>query len=156
MTLNWGFVVGWVAVAESINLQVTTILMVGAIWYEARVHDCSRESTDVSDCSYSVVYDTIYACQDRKDDVKAGVKSGAVFFGSWVRPILMALSVTFITCLAWAGYMNNQGILLLPVMVYQCYTIIDFLLIRSTILHCICRLHLRILRMVVLHLERRR
>ncbi|KJA18912.1 hypothetical protein HYPSUDRAFT_190415 [Hypholoma sublateritium FD-334 SS-4] len=90
LTLNWGFVVGWVAVAESINLKVVAILMVGAI-------------------CYSVVYDTIYACQDRKDDVKAGVKSAAVFFGSWVRPILMALAVAFISCLAWAGYMNDQG-----------------------------------------------
>jgi hypothetical protein len=36
--------------------------------------------------SWTIVYNTIYACQDRDDDVAAEVKSTAVLFGSHMRP----------------------------------------------------------------------
>lgn len=54
------------------------------------------------------VLDTIYACQDRKDDVKVGVKSTAVMLGDFVRPFTFSCSVLFVATLAYAGILNEQ------------------------------------------------
>lgn len=54
--------------------------------------------------------DTIYACQDKRDDVKAGVKSTALLFGAHVKKILAVFAMSFVTCLAVAGALNNQGV----------------------------------------------
>ncbi|TFK56929.1 UbiA prenyltransferase [Heliocybe sulcata] len=58
---------------------------------------------------WTIVYDTIYACQDRKDDVKAGVNSTAVLFGDYVKPILSMFAAMFVATLAYAGYATGQG-----------------------------------------------
>lgn len=39
-------------------------------------------------CSYMIVLDTVYACQDLQHDVQAGIKSTAVLLGSHIREIL--------------------------------------------------------------------
>ena len=52
--------------------------------------------------------DTIYACQDRKDDVKVGVKSTAVMLGDFVRPFTFSCAVLFVATLAYAGMLNEQ------------------------------------------------
>lgn len=54
--------------------------------------------------------DTIYACQDKRDDVQAGVKSTALLFGAHVKKILAAFATSLVTCLAVVGALNNQGI----------------------------------------------
>ncbi|KAG0704554.1 hypothetical protein DFH29DRAFT_1037269 [Suillus ampliporus] len=41
------------------------------------------------------LYDTIYACQDNKDDEKAVVKSMAVHLGEGIRPTLSLFDATF-------------------------------------------------------------
>jgi 4-hydroxybenzoate polyprenyltransferase len=53
--------------------------------------------------------DTVYACQDIKDDVKMGVCSTAILFGSWIRPLLVLCGLMFVTMLTIAGYLNGQG-----------------------------------------------
>ena len=53
--------------------------------------------------------DTIYACQDIRDDMKVGVCSTAILFGTWIRPLLVGCGVTFLAMLAIAGYLNAQG-----------------------------------------------
>ena len=53
--------------------------------------------------------DTVYACQDIKDDVKMGVRSTAILFGSWIRPLLVLCGLMFVTMLAIAGHLNGQG-----------------------------------------------
>lgn len=59
--------------------------------------------------SWTITYDTIYACQDREDDIKAGVKSTALLFGDYVWEILVGFSVAFEASLIGAGILNNQG-----------------------------------------------
>jgi len=59
--------------------------------------------------SWTIVYDTIYACQDRSDDVKAGVKSTAVLFGASVKPILSIFATGFVASLVYVGIRNGQG-----------------------------------------------
>ena len=53
--------------------------------------------------------DTIYACQDKKDDVKMGVRSTALLFGTWIRPLLISCAIVFVVMLTGAGIFNEQG-----------------------------------------------
>ncbi|KAG2109376.1 UbiA prenyltransferase family [Suillus discolor] len=62
----------------------------------------------VASCCWTCIYDTIYACQDKKDDEKAGVKSMAVRLGDGIRPALSVFDAIFFACLLWAGYLNGQ------------------------------------------------
>ncbi|TFY51549.1 hypothetical protein EVG20_g10951 [Dentipellis fragilis] len=59
--------------------------------------------------SWTVLYDTIYACQDRKDDADVGVKSTALLFGNLVRPILCCFALVFLASLTYMGYCNDKG-----------------------------------------------
>ena len=56
-----------------------------------------------------IVVDTIYACQDIRDDMKVGVRSTAILFGTWIRPLLVGCGFIFLIMLAVAGYLNTQG-----------------------------------------------
>lgn len=53
--------------------------------------------------------DTVYACQDRKDDVKVGVHSTAVLFGDYVLPFLKINAIVFVVLLVYVGKLNEQG-----------------------------------------------
>lgn len=89
IAMNFGLVISWVAVTEKVDVQLLTLLMVGS-W------------------GWTMHYDTIYACQDRKDDVKVGVKSTAVMLGDLVRPFTFSCAVLFVSTLAYAGILNEQ------------------------------------------------
>ncbi|PCH41911.1 UbiA prenyltransferase [Wolfiporia cocos MD-104 SS10] len=69
---------------------------------------------------WTIVYDTIYACQDRKDDIKAGVKSTAVLFGDYAKPILWLFAAAFVATLAYAGHETHQGWIYYAVSVGGC------------------------------------
>lgn len=58
----------------------------------------------------TLLVDTIYACQDKKDDVKAGVKSTALLFGSRIRLILAGFAALTVLSLGAAGVLNDQGL----------------------------------------------
>ncbi|ETW79987.1 prenyltransferase [Heterobasidion irregulare TC 32-1] len=87
--MNFGLVVAWAAVTGSLDAQLLGVLMVGT-W------------------GWTMHYDTIYACQDRRDDVKVGVKSTAVMLGDYVRPFCFVLSMMFVGTLYYAGVLNHQ------------------------------------------------
>ncbi|TFK35065.1 UbiA prenyltransferase family [Crucibulum laeve] len=90
ITMNWGYFVAWTAVCMKVKWNVVPVFFIGTI-------------------CWSVVYDTIYACQDRKDDIRAGVKSTALLFGNRVRQILILFAVTFVACMYFAGHANHHG-----------------------------------------------
>jgi 4-hydroxybenzoate polyprenyltransferase len=50
-----------------------------------------------------IAYDTMYAMIDRADDLKIGVKSTAIFFGTADRIIIASLQVTVLILLLWVG-----------------------------------------------------
>jgi len=52
--------------------------------------------------------DTIYAVQDREDDVKVGVKSMAVMLGDYVLYVTFACACLFVAGLAYGGVINHQ------------------------------------------------
>ncbi|KAJ7603183.1 UbiA prenyltransferase family-domain-containing protein [Mycena rosella] len=91
--MNFGFVTAWISASHTVNYSVLSVAM-ASCW------------------CWTMVYggkDTIYACQDIKDDVKMGVRSTAILFGTWIRPLLIACAVTFVLTLAGAGLLNGQG-----------------------------------------------
>ncbi|KAF9219193.1 UbiA prenyltransferase [Gyrodon lividus] len=92
LAMNWGIFVGWASMAEMHGYSTVTVLYVGT-W------------------AWTIVYDTIYASQDKRDDVKAGVGSLALFFGSWVRPALSVFALIFVASLTYTGIVNHQSAL---------------------------------------------
>ncbi|ODQ54276.1 4-hydroxybenzoate polyprenyl transferase, partial [Saitoella complicata NRRL Y-17804] len=58
---------------------------------------------------WTLVYDTIYAHQDKRDDALVGIKSTALYFGDRTPAFLAALSTAQISLLTLSGYLNGQG-----------------------------------------------
>jgi len=56
-----------------------------------------------------MVYDTIYACQDRKDDVKVGIRSTAILFGNAVVPVTICFGLFMVALLYASGVSNSHG-----------------------------------------------
>ena len=61
LTFNWGAIIGWTAMTNSISIY-SIILYVGCVFW-------------------TIGYDTIYAHQDKVDDNFLGLKSSAIFLG---------------------------------------------------------------------------
>jgi 4-hydroxybenzoate polyprenyltransferase len=53
---------------------------------------------------WPIMYDTLYAMVDRRDDIKIGVKSTAILFGEQDRMIVGMLQILFLLLLVMAGY----------------------------------------------------
>jgi len=49
-------------------------------------------------------------CKDKNDDVHSGIRSTALLFGSHTRPILAALSLSSLSLISYAGYLNMHGV----------------------------------------------
>ncbi|KAJ7600731.1 hypothetical protein C8J56DRAFT_1019802 [Mycena floridula] len=97
ITVNWGVIVSWLAVNK--YMAVIYPLMTGLF-------------------AWTVLYDTIYACQDRPDDAKIAVGSLAVLLSNNVLPFLYLYVTTFAFSLALVGYFNGQGILYCAISVF--------------------------------------
>lgn len=54
--------------------------------------------------------DTVYGCQDRKDDIKIGIWSTALLFGEHVKTAAAICDVAFIIFLYLAGKANGHGL----------------------------------------------
>ncbi|KIJ05980.1 hypothetical protein PAXINDRAFT_121913 [Paxillus involutus ATCC 200175] len=91
LTMNWGIFVAWTWMAEMHDYYTPTVLYAGAwVW--------------------TIIYDTIYASQDKDDDAKTGIGSTAVVFGRWVRQTLSLFALIFVVFLAYAGVTNHQSV----------------------------------------------
>ncbi|KAJ7208987.1 4-hydroxybenzoate polyprenyl transferase, partial [Mycena pura] len=60
---------------------------------------------------WTMWYDTIYASQDKKDDVKAGVKSIVLLLHQYTWLALAAFSTATVLCWLICGILNGSGIL---------------------------------------------
>ncbi|KAF8879829.1 UbiA prenyltransferase family-domain-containing protein [Infundibulicybe gibba] len=92
---------------DQVDHSILFTAMLGCWWYAPYFH--GEGWRIYLNSSWTMLYDTVYACQDLKDDVKVGVRSTAILFGSWVRPLLVACGITFVSAFAISGYLNNQG-----------------------------------------------
>ena len=70
LNFNWGALIGWTAVAGSLGRPALLLYLGGVFW--------------------TLGYDTIYAHQDKEDDIRIGVKSSALALGRRTRPFLFA------------------------------------------------------------------
>jgi len=91
LTFNWGALLGWSAVAGTVDWSVCLPLYAGGF-------------------CWTLVYDSVYAHQDKADDVLVGIRSTALLFGERTRPILSGLSASTISLITYAGYLNCHGI----------------------------------------------
>ena len=65
----------------------------------------------LSNTSWCIEYDTIYGMMDRKDDIKLGIKSTALLFGSHCRGILSIFVASFLAILITVGrFLNASGL----------------------------------------------
>ncbi|XP_072520938.1 4-hydroxybenzoate polyprenyltransferase, mitochondrial [Salminus brasiliensis] len=89
LTFNWGALLGWSAVMGSCDWSVCLPLYFSGIMW-------------------TLIYDTIYAHQDKDDDIKLGVKSTALRFQEQTKPWLSAFTVAMLSGLVLAGVNANQ------------------------------------------------
>ena len=89
LAFNWGAFLGWAAVRGELALPAVLLYIGGIMW--------------------TLGYDTIYAHQDRRDDVHAGIKSTARRFGLGSKPWLYAFYAGAVALFAVAGHMAGLG-----------------------------------------------
>ena len=90
LTFNWGALLGWAAVHEACDWSVVLPLYgSGVCW--------------------TLFYDTIYAHQDKKDDVRAGVKSTALLLADDTKRWLTGFGGSTIALLTLSGLAAGQA-----------------------------------------------
>ncbi|XP_024023800.1 4-hydroxybenzoate polyprenyltransferase, mitochondrial [Morus notabilis] len=90
LTFNWGALLGWAAVKGNIDPAVVLPLYVSGVFW-------------------TLVYDTIYAHQDKEDDLKVGVKSTALRFGDSTKKWITGFGLACIGSLALSGFNAEIG-----------------------------------------------
>ena len=58
----------------------------------------------------TIAYDTYYAMVDREDDLRIGIKSTAVLFGSWDLTIIAVFQCLCVGLLTVVGQINQLGV----------------------------------------------
>ncbi|KAL3512855.1 hypothetical protein ACH5RR_025572 [Cinchona calisaya] len=90
LTANWGALYSWAAVKGSLDPAIVFPLLAAAFFWTLEV-------------------DTIYAHQDKEDDVKAGVKSTALLFGDSTKLWTSAFGLAAVGLYLLAGFNSNIG-----------------------------------------------
>ncbi|HLA20020.1 MAG TPA: 4-hydroxybenzoate octaprenyltransferase [Pseudolabrys sp.] len=93
LAFSWGALMGWPAAFGRLDWQ-PLVLYAGSI-------------------SWVIGYDTIYAHQDREDDLTIGIKSTALLFGERTQPILAAFYAGAVLLIGAAGLMAGGGLIFL-------------------------------------------
>ena len=127
--MNAGVPMASVIVTKNIS-RSTMLLGVGA-WAWGFFSLIIKFNIDYSQCRWTIWYgksrrtlhytlqyvswpftiDTIYACQDKRDDAQAGVKSTALLFGDWIKPLLSLFGMILMSCLSACGILNQAGLM---------------------------------------------
>ncbi|XP_034952314.1 4-hydroxybenzoate polyprenyltransferase, mitochondrial [Chelonus insularis] len=89
MTFNWGALLGWSAIHGSCDWSICLPLYTAGI-------------------CWTILYDTIYAHQDKVDDLRLGIKSTALKFGDRTNLYLSGFGTSMITSLIIAGVQSGQ------------------------------------------------
>lgn len=114
VAFGWGGVMAWAAVHNELEPGTWLLFAATICW--------------------AIVYDTIYAIQDKEDDLKIGVKSSAILFGSytWLGVGLAACSMLFFLSIAGevSGLRTEYFVALLLLAVLMGYQVI---LLRSEV-----------------------
>lgn len=89
LTFNWGALMGWTALTGGLSAPALALYGAGIFW--------------------TLGYDTIYAHQDKQDDLLVGVKSTALKFADHSRPWIGGFYGATILLLALAGHLAAAG-----------------------------------------------
>ncbi|NCU70006.1 MAG: 4-hydroxybenzoate polyprenyltransferase [Candidatus Fonsibacter lacus] len=89
-TFNWGVLLGWSVFFENLTIETIVLYMAAIFW--------------------TLGYDTIYALQDRRDDLKIKIKSTAIKFGSDIKNFLFFCYISSITFLIALGFLTNRSL----------------------------------------------
>jgi len=89
LTFKWGALVGWTAVQGALAWPAVTLYAGCVLW--------------------TVAYDTIYAHQDKEDDLALGLKSTALRFGDDTRPWLTGLYGAALALWLAAAWLAGAG-----------------------------------------------
>ncbi len=87
LTFNWGALLGWAAVNGELAPPPLVLYGAGILW--------------------TLGYDTIYAHQDKQDDLLIGIKSTALLMGDNTRPWLFVFYGATVSFIAVSGYMAS-------------------------------------------------
>ncbi|XP_044488348.1 4-hydroxybenzoate polyprenyltransferase, mitochondrial-like isoform X2 [Mangifera indica] len=90
LTFNWGALLGWAAVKGSLDPAVVFPMYISGVFW-------------------TLVYDTIYAHQDKDDDLKVGVKSTALRFGDSTKKWISGFGIACVSGLALSGFNADIG-----------------------------------------------
>jgi 4-hydroxybenzoate polyprenyltransferase len=96
LAFNWGALLGWAAVRGELGATPLLLYAAGLCW--------------------TLGYDTIYAHQDKEDDVLIGVKSSALRLGAATRPWLGVFYAATILLLAFAAWNDGAHPLLFAIL----------------------------------------
>ncbi|KAK9809824.1 hypothetical protein WJX73_010476 [Symbiochloris irregularis] len=91
LTFNWGALLGWAAVQGSCDWLVVLPLYAGGV-------------------CWTLVYDTIYAYQDKDDDNMVGIKSTALRFADSPRLWLSGFAAAQVALLALTGWSMDMAL----------------------------------------------
>ncbi len=89
LTFNWGALLGWAAATGDLNAPALVLYAAGIAW--------------------TLVYDTIYAHQDKEDDALIGVKSTALKFGARTKAWLAGFAAASVLLLAASVQLGGAG-----------------------------------------------
>ena len=89
-TFNWGVLLGWSVFFENLKME-TILLYIAAIFW-------------------TLGYDTIYAMQDKADDLKIKIKSTAIKFEYDIKNFLFFCYISLISLLISLGILTNRSL----------------------------------------------
>ena len=90
ITFNIGCLIGYAAIENQLNFQIVILYLSGIFW--------------------TLGYDTIYAHQDREDDLNIGIKSTAILFGNNTKQWIIIFYSLMVLCLILFGLLHDQNI----------------------------------------------
>ncbi len=91
IVFNWGVLLGWSVIFENITIEIIVLYLAAVFW--------------------TLGYDTIYATQDLKDDIKNKIKSTAVKFKFDIKNFLFFSYITSITFFVALGFLTKKNFL---------------------------------------------
>ena len=91
LAFSWGALMGWPAALGRLDWPAIVLYVGSILWV--------------------IGYDTIYAHQDRDDDLLIGIKSTALLFGERTQTMLATFYAGAIVLIAAAGFMAGGGII---------------------------------------------